>query len=100
MQTFSISFVGHGKGKPEKRHRGLRDKGLLLFGQIIQPVYEKVISWEINIIRWFHIPAMVLFNVTWYRKSGRNMSIIPIGDKIRLLSIVVDTNQSTNIGNR
>ena len=32
--------------------------------------------------------------------SGRNMSIIPIVDKIRLLSIVVDTNQSTNIGNR
>ena len=32
--------------------------------------------------------------------SGRNMSIIPIVDKIRLLSIIVDTNQSTNIGNR
>ena len=31
---------------------------------------------------------------------GRNMSIIRIVDKIPLLSIVVDTNQSTNIGNR
>ena len=33
-------------------------------------------------------------------KAGRNMSIIPIVDKIRSLSIIVDTNQSTNIGNR
>ena len=32
--------------------------------------------------------------------SGRNMSIISIVDKNRSLSIVVDTNQSTNIGNR
>ena len=31
---------------------------------------------------------------------GHNMLIIPIVDKIRSLSIIVDTNQSTNIGNR
>ena len=34
------------------------------------------------------------------RCTGRNMSIIPIVDKNRLLSIKVNTNQSTIIGNR
>ena len=33
-------------------------------------------------------------------KTGRNMSIISIVDKIQSLSIEFDTNQSTNIGNR
>ena len=44
------AFVGHGKGKPEERHCCLRDRGLLLIGQIIHAVDGKVISWEINII--------------------------------------------------
>ena len=43
---------------------------------------------------------LAIFSANLSLQTGRNMSVISIVDKSRSLSIVVDSNQSTNIGSQ